>query len=91
MQSQHNSIEDDDIKFLLVYIKKIQNIVQFKTLASNKMGLLTKAIVSRKRLDINVKKMSYIISSYNINGHLYEKAYNWLRYKKGQVVNSCKR
>lgn len=39
----------------------MQNIANVKLLAIDETAPLTKAIVSRKRLDINIKKISYII------------------------------
>ncbi len=39
----------------------MQNIAQFKISAINKTALLTKAIISRKRLNVSIRKVSYII------------------------------
>lgn len=57
MQNQYSSVKDDNIKLLLIYIRKIQNTTKFKILASNKTALSTKTTVSRKRLDISIRKV----------------------------------
>lgn len=63
MQSQYNNIQNNDnIEFLLVYIKKLQNIAKFRILVIDEMTLLTKAIIGKKRLNISIKKISYAIS-----------------------------
>lgn len=49
LQSQHNNIDNNnDVEFLLAYIKKLQNTAEDRILASNKIVLLTKNIVDRK-------------------------------------------
>ena len=60
----------------------MQNITDIKTLVIDKIIPSIKAIVSRKRLDISIKKVRYIINSYNTNGYLYKKTYNLLEYKE---------
>lgn len=58
LQSQYNGIKDDnDIKLLLTFAKKSQNNAKVETLASNKMALLTKSVIHRKKEDINIKKV----------------------------------
>lgn len=68
--------DDNNNKYLLAYIRKIQNINNVKTLVIDEMVLLIKATVNRKRLDISGRKVSYIMGQYNINSHLYKKAHN---------------
>lgn len=43
---------------------------------------MTKAVISNRKFNISIKKMSCIIGTYNTNGHQYEKSYNWLESKK---------
>lgn len=63
LQSQCNNIEDDDdIKLLLTYIKKVQNIAEVGTLPSNKIAPSTKGVVDGKKVDINVRKWIYTTS-----------------------------
>lgn len=62
MQSQCNSIENKDVKFLLIYIRKIQKTARFRILITNEIVPLTKAIVRKKELGVSIKKISYIIS-----------------------------
>lgn len=40
----------------------MQNIAEFKILAINKTALSTNSVVDRKRLNVSIKKVSYIIS-----------------------------
>lgn len=61
MQSQYNSIkDDDDVEHALTYIKKMQNTAKFGILSIDKMTLLTKVMVSRKYLDISIRKVRLI-------------------------------
>lgn len=59
MQSQYsyNIKDNDDIKFLLAYIRKMQNIVEVKVLVIDKIISLTKVTISEKKPDINIRKM----------------------------------
>ena len=60
LQSQHNSIEDDDnVKLLLAYIKKVQNTTGVGTLAIDETAPSTKGVVGRKEVDISVRKVIY--------------------------------
>lgn len=61
LQTKQNGIKNNDVKLLLAYIRKIQNTTEFRILASNKIALLTKAIVSKKKIDISIWKVSYTI------------------------------
>lgn len=62
MQNQYNGINDNNnIKFLLLYIRKIQNTI-FGILTIDKTALLIKTIANKKRLDINIRKINYKIS-----------------------------
>lgn len=62
-ESKHNSIKDNDIvKFLLAYVKKMQNIAKVKILASNKTAPSTKAAIGRKGLNVNIENLYYTIS-----------------------------
>lgn len=55
------SIKDnDDIKFLLVYIRKMQNTINVEILAIDKMVLLTEIVVDRKESNVSIKKVSVI-------------------------------
>lgn len=61
MQSQYNSIEDDNnIEFLLAHIKKLQNTAEVKILASNKIILSNKNIIDRKKVNVSIGKVIYI-------------------------------
>lgn len=61
LQSQCNSIKAyDNLKHSLTQIKKIQHIVKFRISTINEITLLIKTIAKKKRLDIYVRKMSYI-------------------------------
>lgn len=56
LQSQRNGNEnDDDIKFPLAYIRKIQNTANIETTIS------TKAAVGRRRLVVSIKKSELYI------------------------------
>ena len=59
MQNQCNYIikDNDNVKFLLAYIKKMQNTTKVERLAINKTASLTKIVVGKKKLDINNKKI----------------------------------
>ena len=59
LQSYHNDIEkdDDDVKFPLVHMKKMQNTAKVRTSPSNRTAPLTKGVVGRKRVDVSVKKV----------------------------------
>lgn len=59
MKSQYScSIEDDDdIKFPLAYIRKMQKIAEVPVLVIKKMALSTKDVVGKKRLDISIKNV----------------------------------
>lgn len=71
MQSQWNSIEDDDnVKLLSAHIRKIQITPNVETTIS------TKAEVDGRRLDISIKRLSYIIGKYNTDYNLSKKVYN---------------
>ena len=41
----------------MIYIKKMQNITEIKKLAINKMALLIKIVIDKKRLDISIKQI----------------------------------
>lgn len=63
LQSQCNNIKDNNnIKFSLAHIEKLQNIAEVGILASNKIALSTKNIVDRKKVDVNIRKKIYIIN-----------------------------
>lgn len=63
LQSQRNSMEDyDNVKYSLAHIRKIQNIAKFGTLVINETAPSTKAIICKKGLDVNMRKMNYIAS-----------------------------
>lgn len=62
MQSQGNGIEDNtNIKYPLAQIRKIKNTTDIRTLAIDETASLTNAIVNKKKLDVSIKKVSYII------------------------------
>ena len=64
LQSQHNSIEkdDDNVKILLAHLKKMQNIAKVGILVSDGMVPSTKGVVDRKKVDVSIRKVIYIIS-----------------------------
>lgn len=50
LQSQWNGIKDnDDVKFLLAQIKKLQNTAEVRTLISDQIALSTKSVMQRKK------------------------------------------
>ena len=63
MQSQRNGIEkdNDNVKFLSAQIKKMQNIAEVGTLVSDGTVPSTKGIVDRKKVDVSITKVIYII------------------------------
>ena len=57
MQNQHNNIEDsDNIKFLLIYMRKIQNTAEVRILAINKIASSVKIAENRKKSDVSILK-----------------------------------
>lgn len=63
MQSKYNSIKDDnDVKLPLAYIKKLQNTSEVGTLASNEIAPSTKDVVSRKKINVSIRKVICIIN-----------------------------
>lgn len=63
LQIQCNSIKDDNyIELSSTQIKKLQNTAKVKTLTTNKIALWIKAEVSRKKVDVHMRKVICIIS-----------------------------
>lgn len=61
MKNQCNGMkDDDDVKLLWAYIKKMQFTSEVRILASNEMTSSSKGIVGRKGTDIGIRKVSYI-------------------------------
>lgn len=58
MQSQCNSIKNNnDVELLLPYIKKLQNTTEVETFESNDIASWTKDAVSRKKVDVTIRKV----------------------------------
>lgn len=55
-QCRYSIKDDDDVKFPLVNIRKMQNIAESEISAINKTVLLPKAIIGRKKLGISIIK-----------------------------------
>lgn len=63
MQSQRIGIEDDDdVKLSLTYIKKFQNNAEVRILVSNETVSSTKGVVRRKKINVSIRKVIYIIN-----------------------------
>lgn len=61
LQSQSNGIENNtNVKHPLAQIRKIKNTTAIRTLAIDETALLTNAMVNRKKLDVSIRKVSYI-------------------------------
>lgn len=59
MQSQYkyNIKNNNNIKLLLVYIKKTENLIKDEIFAIDKIILSTKVTIGKKKLNINIKKV----------------------------------
>lgn len=56
-QCKYNFKDNNNIKLAFAYIKKMQNIIEDKILAIDKIISSTKAIIYKKKLNINIKKI----------------------------------